>query len=86
MPYVTWSEDRKMGSSNTSENSSKKAEIYRLLSSGAKGIQDPLYSPSSTLLDPIAKKLPDGCNNVNHATLYDLLMVLIKDLKEHSST
>ena len=61
-----------MGSLNTSENLSNKAEIYGSLAPGAKGVQGPSYSPSSTSLAPIARRLPDGCNNVNHAALCDL--------------
>ena len=44
---VMQSEYGKMGSSNKSENSSNKAEIYGLLEPGPKGVQDPPYSPSS---------------------------------------
>ena len=68
---VTWSKGRKMGSSNTSENSSKKAEIHGSLAPGAKGVQGPFYSPSNTSLTPIAGRLLDGLNNVNHAALYN---------------
>ena len=71
---------------NISENSSNKAEIYGSLAPGAKGVWGPSNSPSSTSLAPIATGLPDGCNNVNYAALYDLQMVFINDLKEHSST
>ena len=35
---VIWSEGGKMGSVNTSENSSNKAEIYGSLAPGAKGV------------------------------------------------
>ena len=86
MLCVTWSEGRKTGSMNISENSSNKAEIYGSLAPGARGVWGPSYSPSSMSLAPIARRLPDGCNNVNHAALWDLQTVFIKDLKEHSST
>ena len=75
-----------MGSSNTSENSSNKAEIYGSLATGTKGVWGPSYSPFSMSLAPIARRLLDGCNNVDYAALCDLKMVVIKDLKEHSST
>ena len=79
-------EGRKMGSSNTSENSFNKEKIYRPLAPGAKGVRGPSYSPSSMSLAPIARRFPDSCNSVNHVALCDLWMVFIKDLKEHSST
>ena len=71
---------------NNSENLSNKAETYGSLAPGAKGVRGPSNSLSSMSLDPIARRLPDGCNNLNHAALHDLQMVFIKDLKEHSST
>ena len=86
MSCVTWSEGRKMGSSNMAENLSNKAEIYGLLAPRAKGVWGPSYSLSSMSLAPIARRLPDGHNNVNYAALWDLQMAFIKDLKEHSST
>ena len=86
MSCVMQSEGGKMGSANTSENLSNKAEIYGLLVPGAKGVQGPSNSLSSTSLAPIARRLTDGCNNINHATFYDLQTVFINDLKEHSST
>ena len=79
-------ESRKMGSLNTSENLSNKVEIYGLLASGAKGVRGPYYSLSSIVMAPIARRLPNGSNNINHAALCDLRVVFIKDLKEHSST
>ena len=69
---VTQSKGGKTGSSKMSENSYNKAEIYRLLAPGAKGAQGPSYSPSRTSLAPIARRFPDGHNNVNHAALCDL--------------
>ena len=69
-----------------SENSSNKEEIYGLLAPGDKGVWGPFYSPSSTSLALIARRLPDGCDNVNQAALCDVQMVFLKDLKEHSST
>ena len=75
-----------MGSTNTSENLFNKAEIYGSLAPGVKGVQGPSNSPSSTSLAPIARRLLDGRNNVNHAALHDLQKVFINDLKEHSST
>ena len=84
MSCVMQSEGRKMGSTNMSENSSNKAEIYGSLAPGAKGVWGPSYSPSSMSLAPIARRLPDGCNNVNHAALHDLRTVFIKTCKEHS--
>ena len=75
-----------MGSANMSENSSNKAEIYRSLAPGAKGVQGSSNSPSSISLAPIARRLLDGHNNMNHATLHNLQMVFINDLKEHNST
>ena len=71
---------------NTSKNSSNKAEIYGSLAPGARGVWGPSYSPSSMSLAPIARRLLDGHNNVNHAALWDLQTVFNKDLKEHSST
>ena len=75
MAYVTWSEGRKTGSMNMSENSSNKAEIYGPLAPGAKGVWGPSNYPSSMSLAPIARRLPDGCKNVNHAALHDLQTV-----------
>ena len=69
---VTWSEGGKMGSTNISENSSNKAEIYRSLAPGAKGVRYPSNSPSTTSLAPIARRLPNVHNNVNHAVHHDL--------------
>ena len=86
MSYVTQSEGRKMGSSNTSENSSNKAEIYGPLAPRAEGFRGPFYSPSSMSPAPIARRLPDGYKNVNQAALCDLQMVFIKERKEYSST
>ena len=83
---VMQSEGRKTGSMNTSENSSNKAEIYRSLAPGARGVQIPSYSPSSMSLAPIARRLPDGCDNVNQAALWDLQTIFNKECKEHSST
>ena len=83
---VTRFEGRKTGSMNTSENLSNKAKIYGSLAHGAKGVQGPSNSPFSTSLAPIARRLLDGCNNVNHAAHHSLQTVLINDLKEHSST
>ena len=79
-------EGGKTGSLNTSENLSNKAEIYGSLAPRAKGAQGPFYSPSSTSLAPIAKRLTNSHNNVNQAALCDLRTVFIKELKEHSST
>ena len=81
---VTLSEGGKTGSSNTSENSSNKAEIDGLLAPGARGVWGPSYSPSSTSLASIARGPPDGHHNVNHAAFCDLRTVFIKDLNEHS--
>ena len=86
MSCVTRSEGGKTGSANTSENSSNKAEIYGSLAPGARGVRIPSYSPSSMSLAPIARRLPDGCNNVNQAALWDLQTVFNKERKEHSST
>ena len=72
MLCVTQSEDGKTGSANMSENSSNKAEIYRSLAPGARGVWIPSYSPSSKSLAPIARRLPNGHNNVNQAALWDL--------------
>ena len=83
---VMWSKGRKTGSANTSKNSSNKAEIYRLLASGARGVWIPSYSPSSMSLAPIARRLPYGHNNMNQAALWDLQIVFNKKHKEHSST
>ena len=69
---VMLSEGGKMASSNMSENLSNNADIDRSLAPGAKGVWDPSYSPSSITLAPITRRLPDGCNNVNYAALYDL--------------
>ena len=71
---------------NMSENSSNKAEIYGSLAPGARGVWIPSYSPSSMSLAPIARRLPDGHNNVNQAALWDLQTVFNKEHKEHSST
>ena len=86
MLCVTQSEGGKMGSMNMSENSSNKAEFYGSLAPGARGVWIPSYSPSRMSLAPIAKRLLDGHNYINHASLYDLQTVFINDLKEHSST
>ena len=86
MSCVTRSEGGKTGSVNTSENSSNKAEIYGSLAPGARGVRIPSYSPSSMSLAPIARRLPDGRNNVNQAALWDLQTVFNKERKEHSST
>ena len=86
MLCLTWSKGGKMHSLNMSENSSNKAEINGLLAPGAKGVWGPSYSPFSMSLTPIARRLLDGHNNVNHAAHCDLQTVFIKDLKEHSST
>ena len=75
-----------MGSANMSENSSNKAEIYASVAPRAKGVRGPSNSLSSMSLTPIARRLPDGPSNTNHAALHDLQMVFINDLKEHSST
>ena len=83
---VTQSKGKKIGSANMSENSSNKVEIYDSLAPRARGVWGTSYSPSSTSLAPIARRLPDGSNNVNHAALHDLQMVFINDCKEHSST
>ena len=86
MLSVIWSEGGKTGSTNTSENSSNKAEIYGSLPPGAREVWIPSYSPSSMSLAPIARRLPDGCHNVNQAALWDLQTVFNKECKEHSST
>ena len=86
MLCVTQSEGGKTGSPNTSENSSNKGKINGLLAPGARGVWIASYSPSSTSLDPIARRLPDDYNNVNQAALWDLRMVFNKERKEHSST
>ena len=83
---VIWSKGRKKGSLNMSENSFYKAKIYGSPAPGAKGVLGPLYSPSGMSLAPIARRLPDGCKNVNYSALCDLQAIFIKDLKEHSST
>ena len=70
MLCMMWSKGRKTGSSNTSGNSSNKAEIYGSLAPGAKGVRGP--SLSSISLAPIARRLLDGHNNVDHAALCDL--------------
>ena len=72
MSCVTRSEGGKTGFANTSENSSNKAKIYGSLAPRARRIQIPSYSPSSTSLAPIARRLPNGDNNVNQAALWDL--------------
>ena len=86
MLCVTQSKGGKTGSANTSEDFSNKAEIYGSLAPGARGVWIPSYSPSSTPLAPIARRLPNGHNSVNQAALWDLQMVFNKELKEHSST
>ena len=83
---VIQSEGGKTGSANTSENSSNKAEIYGSLAPRARVVWIPSYPPSSTSLAPIARRLPDGCNNVNQAALWDLQTVFNKECKEHNST
>ena len=83
---VTRSKGGKTGSANISENSSNKAEIYGSLAPGARGVWIPSYSPSSMSLAPIPRRLPNSCNNVNQAALWDLQMVFNKEHKEHSST
>ena len=85
MSCVTWSQGKNMGSLNISENSSNKAEIYRSLAPGAKGVWGPFYSLSRTLLATIARRLPDGHNNVNQAALCYLQTVYFKHLKEHDN-
>ena len=85
MSCVTQSKGRKTGCINMSENSSNKAKIYGSLAPGTRGVWGPFYSLSSILLAPIARRLPDVCNNVNQAALWDLWMVFIKEQKEHSS-
>ena len=86
MPCVMRSEVGKTSSVNISENLSNKAEIYGSLAPGARGVRIPSYSPSSMSLAPIARRLPDGCNNVNQAALWDLQTIFNKERKEHSST
>ena len=86
MSCVMQSKGEKTGSVNMSENSSNKAEIYGSLIPGARGVRIPSYSPSSISLAPIARRLPDGHNNVNQAALWDLQTVFNKERKEHSST
>ena len=71
MLYVTRSTGRKTGSTNMSENLSNKAEIYGSLAPGARGVWIPSYFPSSMSLAPIARRLPDGHNNVNQAAFWD---------------
>ena len=71
---------------NTSKNSSNKAEIYGPLAPGARGVQIPSYSPSSTSLAPIGRSLPNDCNNVNQTELWDLQTVFNKECKDHSLT
>ena len=71
MSCVIWSKGGKTGSANMSENSSNKAEIYGSLAPGARGVWIPSYSPSSISLAPIARRLPNGYNNVNQAALWD---------------
>ena len=80
------SKGRKTGSMNMSENSSNKTEIYGSLAPGARGVRIPPYPPSSMSLDPIARRLPDGHNNVNQAELWDLQTAFKKECKDHSST
>ena len=55
MLCVMRAKDGKIGSVNTSENSSNKAEIYGSLAPGARGVWIPSYSPSSMSLAPIAR-------------------------------
>ena len=86
MSCVMRSEGRKTGSVKTSENLSNKAEIYGSLAPGARGVWILSYSPSSMSLAPIARRLPDGYNNVNQVALWDLQMVFNRKHKEHSST
>ena len=86
MSCVMRSKGGKTGSAKTYENLSNKAEIYGSLVPGAREVRIPSYSPSSMSLAPIARRLPDGCNNVNQAALWDLRTVLNKERKEHSST
>ena len=86
MSCVKQSKSRKMGSLNTSKNSFSNAKINGSLVPGARGVLGPSYSASSMPLAPIAKRLPDGHNNVNYAALCNLQTDFIKDLKEHSST
>ena len=62
-------ESGKTGFANMSENSSNKAEIYKSLAFRAKGVWGPSNFPSSMSLAPIPRRLPDGCNNMNHAAL-----------------
>ena len=81
MSCVMQSKSRKAGSANMSENSSNKAEIYGLLAPGARGVQIPSNSPSSISLAPIVRRLPDGCNNVNQAALWDSQTVFNKERK-----
>ena len=69
---ITQSEGGKTGSANMSENLPNKAEIYGSLAPGDRGVWIPSYSPSSTSLAPIARRLPDSWNNVNQAALWDL--------------
>ena len=86
MLNVIRSEGGKTGSVNISENSPNKAEIYSSLAPGAKGVWGRSNSSCSTSLALIARRLLDGCNNVNHAALHDLRTVFINHLKEHNST
>ena len=79
MSCVIWSEGGKTGSVNTSENSSNKTEIYGPLPPGVRGVQITFYFPSSTSLAPIARRLPDGRNNVNQAALWDFRTVVNKE-------
>ena len=72
MSCVTQSKGGKRACVNMSENLSNKAEIYRSLALGARGVRSPSYSPSSKSLAPIARRLPNGHNNVNQAALWDL--------------
>ena len=77
-------EGRNTSCSNISENSSNKAEINGSLAPGAKGVRGPSYSPSSMSLAPIARRLLDGYNNVNHAALCDLQTVSSRTSKSTS--
>ena len=78
---VMWSKGKKVASTNMSENLSNKAEIYGSLAPWARGVWGPSYSPLSMSLAPIARRPPDGHNNMNRATLYDLQAVLARTSK-----
>ena len=81
MLHVTRSKGGKTGSANMSKNLSNKAKIYGSLAPGARGVRVPSYSSSSMSLAPIARRLPDGHNNVNQVALWDLQTVFNKDAK-----